>query len=148
MSYTSNELASLSGYSLSRISFLLKSMGFSPTDVANNNQYVWDESCLDALLERKNEIKIEKASNIGTLAQKFNVSNCVIREVLTAMGIEPLYYSQNKQVEFYDKKVVAILKEYFDTDKKDDEEEHPLVTEKAFLRTSYFPDVKICYGDD
>lgn len=148
MTYTSRELAELSGYSLSRISGLLKAMGYSPVDIIDKNQNVWDESALEGLLKKKNEVKMEKATNIGYFAAIFNVSNQTIREILTAMNIEPLYVDPAKKLEFYDKSVNKILKEYFNTDKDESEDEHPLVTDKRCLRLSWFPDVlPKCFED-
>lgn len=147
MTYTSNDLARLSGYTLSRVSYLLRGMGYSPVDVIENNQNVWAEETLQALIDKRDNVNADKGTSIGYLATKFNVNNQTIREILESMDIEPMYID-NKQQEYYEKKTLDILTDYFDTGKSEEEDSHPLVTDKRCLQVSWFPDiVPKCFED-
>lgn len=153
MTYTSTELSKLTGIENNQISKILRRLGYSPLASGDHNCHIWQEECLEILLQKQNEIvEDNKTILLTSLASSFNITVPEARAILDSKGIVPIetnnaVISGNKY-ERYPIESREILIRYFDDLKVADEDEHPLVINKAFLRTSFFPDVTPkCFED-
>ena len=152
MTYTSNELAELSGFSLSNISVSLKALGFTPVGITGKNQNVWDEECLDALLKKRRQKELESTIHLGSLATAFHMGITEMRELLESKGIKPVAVEHKaltgNLIERYPIEVREVIIKQFDDLKVDKADEHPLVMDKRCLKLNWWPDIiPKCFED-
>ena len=146
MTYNTVELSKVSGFSVQTVTRLLRDKGYSPIGTGEYNRYEWQEDCLEYLLKHKNQLDKKDTVLIGTLASRFRITNQTVREILSGKGIEPLGYREHAEV--YPIIARDILTEHFDSTKTEDEELHPLVTDKKWLKLNNWPDtVPRCFED-
>ena len=60
MSYTTSEIAEITGYSLTTVSQYLRKSGKKPVDKVAKNELVWSDECLDIIINRVEQLKEEK----------------------------------------------------------------------------------------
>ena len=152
MTYTSTELSELTGFNLSQVSTYLHGAGYNPVGVVGKNQNVWQEECLETLMQKKHQIKVRDTILLTSLSTAFNTTTDNIRSILESKSITPVEVTMNtvtgNKIERYEIEVKEILVEYFESMKMDSEDEHPLVTDKRCLRLAWFPDiVPKCFED-
>ena len=152
MTYKSTELAELTGLDITKISTYLRNGGFFPIDVAENNQNVWEEECLDFLMKKKHSMNIKDTILLTSLSATFNMSCDVLRNILKNKGIEPVEVTANNitgnKIERYPLEVKKILIEHFDSLKVDKSDDHPLVTDPRCLRLNWWPEtMPKCFED-
>lgn len=152
MTYTTNDLSKLSGYSPSTICSHLHRSGFEPVGIAGINQNVWSEECLAALLKKKRIQERESTILLTSLATMFNMSVPEVRKILSDKDIKPVMVERNELngglVERYDSAVREVIAKHLDDLKMDNANDHPLVTDERCLKTNWFPDVvPECFKD-
>lgn len=152
MDYTSTELSELTGFNLSQICSYLHNAGFSPVGIVGKNQNVWQEECLDFLLKKKHSMDMKDTIILTSLSAAFDLSCDYIRDVLSSKGIEPVEITMNNttgnKIERYPIEVKEIMIEHVESLKVDKEDEHPLVTDKRWLKLSNWPNtVPKCFED-
>lgn len=152
MRYKSTELAKLTGFDVSKISYYLRNNGFIPVDVAENNQNVWDEECLDFLMKKKRAMNIKDTILLTSLSAAFNMECDTIRNIFKSKRIEPVEVTMNNitgnKIERYPSEAKKILIEYLDTLKIDKPDDHPLVIDQRCLRLNWWPKIMPkCFED-
>lgn len=152
MRYKSTELAKLTGFDVSKISNYLRNNGFIPVDVAENNQNVWEEECLDFLMKKKHEMSIKDTILLTSLSAAFNIKCDTIRNIFKSKRIEPVEVTMNNitgnKIERYPSEAKKILIEYLDTLKIDKPDDHPLVIDQRCLRLNWWPKIMPkCFED-
>lgn len=60
MSYTTSEISDLTGYNMSTVSQYLRKSGKKPIDKVDKNELVWDDECLDIIVDRVTQLKEER----------------------------------------------------------------------------------------
>ncbi len=146
MSYTTNELSQMTGYSSATITSTLERLGYTHIDIGEHGLKIWDDESLKVLLEKKNTIVVKEEIGIAMVAAKFNLTNECIRERAKRYGIEPLYYK--KSVEIYPYTIYEVIRQHLENSKVADADKHPLVKDKRCLELGWFPDtVPKCFED-
>ena len=146
MSYTTTQLSQMTGYSSSGVTTNLDKAGYKPLDIGDHGLKIWADECLDVLLEKRNTPVVKEEIGIGMVAAKFKLTRGCIREIAKKYNIEPICYK--KHMEVYPYCIYDIVKNHLDITKVENEDEHPLVTDKRFLRVDFFPDVTPkCFED-
>ena len=152
VTYSSTELSKLSGIELNQIAKILRRKGFSPVSSGQYNCLEWQEECLEVLLKKNTEDRQKDTILLSSLASIFNNSVDNIRKILESMNIYPVQTFSNiygSKYERYSFDCKRILEKYFESQQKDDDENiHPLVTDKRWLKLNNWPDiVPQCFTD-
>lgn len=151
--YSTTELSNLTGYTNSTISIILKKHNIKAIKEGYKGVKYWDESCLDIIRKEKDKKQHKETIALTTLITAFNIPVAEIRSILYSNGIEPvetrtspLYcYIKNETYPIESKEVIA---QYLSRVRIDDENEHPLVTDKRWLVLNKWPDiVPKCFED-
>ena len=150
--YSTTELANLTGYTNSTISNILRKHKIKEVETGFKGVKYWDESCLEIIKNEQNK-QIKETITIGTLCSMFNIPLSEIRGILFDKGISPVtinhnpFYHNNYQ-EVYPIEAKEILSKHLDNVNADDCLEHPLVTDKRWLKTNNWPDTTPkCFED-
>ena len=147
MSYTTTELAELSGYTPATIIKLLEERVYKTLDIQHHGLKVWEDECLQILMDKRNTVIEKTTISMSTLSLKTKMSYPEIRKVLTDNGIEPLFTNVHR-VEVFPYIALDVMQNYIADQKEDKADLHPLVTDKRCLKFTWFPDVvPKCFED-
>ena len=150
--YSTTELSQLTGYANSTVSNILKRYNIKETEVGFKGMKYWDDSCLDILKKEKDKF-VRNTISIGTLFATFNIPLSEIRGILFDKGISPIkihhdVFYQNNYQEFYPIEAKEVLLKHLESTDSEDTEQHPLVTDKRWLKKENFPQiVPKCFED-
>lgn len=150
--YSTTELANLTGYTNSTISNILRRYNIKEIQTGFKGVKYWDESCLEIIRNEQNK-QVKETITIGTLCSMFNIPLSEIRGILFDKGISPVeiqhnpfYYSNYQEV--YPIEAKEILSKHLDNANENDCMEHPLVTDKRWLKINNWPDTTPkCFQD-
>lgn len=150
--YSTTELSNLTGYTNSTVSNILKRHNVKEIETGFKGVKYWDESCLEIIRNEQNK-QIKETITIGTLSSMSNISLSEIRGILFDKGISPVeirhnpFYHNNYQ-EVYPIEAKKVLLEYLNNVNEKDCLQHPLVTDKKWLKINNWPDIiPKCFQD-
>ena len=150
--YSTTELANLTGYTNSTISNILRRHKIKEVETGFKGVKYWDESCLEIIKNEQNK-QIKETITIGTLCSMFNIPLSEIRGILFDKGISPVtinhnpFYHNNYQ-EVYPIEAKDILSKHLDNANENDYLQHPLVTDKRWLKINNWPETTPkCFQD-
>ena len=132
--YTTTELSLKYKRTPSNIIKILENNNVDSQDrlIDSHHVRIWDSDCISVL---DSKIKESDTIVISDYANELGVDERIVREAMKRLGrYGILRTTKCKEIE---DEVKKILKEEIDNS----EDSYPLVTNKKFLQTSYFPDV-------
>ena len=150
--YSTTELANLTGYTNSTVSNILKKHKIKELETGFKGTKYWDESCLEIIRNEQNK-QIKDTITIGTLCSMSNIPLSEIRSILSDEGISPVeihhnpFYRNNYQ-EVFPIEAKEVLLEHLGNANENDCLEHPLVTDKRWLKINNWPETTPkCFQD-